>query len=173
MATTYVAQPYAAVWDPDTTNLTLVQNGKISIDLEYEYVEVRDNDHGTTPVEMLSNGVKTCRVRVPVTDHAFSTMSAMLPLATYTPGGNGRIEVRPSIGTSLLGTAKELVLKRFESGSASTDPADWITFPKAAPTGKVSVSLGAEQSTYEVEFVCFPDTSNNNRFMYWGDESAS
>ena len=32
----------------------------------------------------------------------------------------------------MLGKAKELVLKRFESGSASSDPADWITFPNFA-----------------------------------------
>jgi hypothetical protein len=173
MATTYVAQPYAAIWDPDSTNLTLVQNGKITIDLEWEYIEVKDNDHGTMPVDMISNGIKVCRVRVPVTDHAFATLSAMMPMATYTAGGNGRIEARPALGTSLLGKAKELVLKRFESGAASTDPADWVTFPKAAPTGKFTISYGAEQSTYEVEFIGFPDTSNSNRCMYFGDETAS
>lgn len=169
----YVAQPYAAVWDPDTTNLTLVQNGKITINIEYEYVDVRDNDHGTTPVDRISNGIKTCMITIPVTDHTFTTLKEMLPFTTYFENGNGRIEVRPSIGTSLLGEAKELVLKKFESGAASTDPADWITAGKAAPTGKFSISLGAEQSTYEVEFQVFPDTSNNNRFLYWGDESAS
>lgn len=173
MATVYVATPYAAVWDPDTTNLTLVQKGSVEIELEWSYTEVSDNDHGDMPVDMISRGIKTCVIRVPVTDHDLATIRAMLPLASYFSANGTRVEPRPNIGASLLTYAKELVLKKFVLGSATTDETLWITAPKAVPTGIFKMSLGNEQSVYTVEFRCFPDTTKNNRPIYFGDEAAS
>ena len=173
MATTYVATPYAAVWDPDSSNLTLVQKGNIEIEVEWGYTEVTDNDHGDMAVDMISRGIKTCMIRVPVTDHALSTIEQMLPLTSYFSAGGTRVEFRPNIGTSLFGLAKELRLQKFTSGAASSDETDWIVAPKAVPTGAFKMTLGNEQSVYTIEFRCLPDSTNNNRPLFFGDETAS
>lgn len=170
---TYVAEPYAAVWDPSSTNLTLVQKGSIEINVEYGYTEVTDNDHGDQVIKHIARGAKTCKITVPVTDHAMATLYAMLPMTTQFVAGGTRIEFRPAIGTDMTTKAKKLVLKKIVAGAASTDETEWITATLAAPMGAFKMTLGNEQSVYSVEFHCYPDTNNNNRFLFFGDETAS
>ena len=132
-----------------------------------------DNDHGDAPVTHISRGVKTAKVRVPVTDHDLATIEQMLPLTGYFSGGGTRVQFVPSIGTDMSTLAKKLVLKKMVNGAATTDETLWITAPKACPMGAFKMTLGAKQSTYTVEFQLYPDTANGDRCLFFGDETAS
>lgn len=173
MATQYIATPYAAIWDPATANLTLVQKGTCIVSIERTYTDVMDNDHGDAVIEMISRGIKSCEITVPITDCQLSTIFAMNPLCHHFTNNGERVEFRPNIGAAASAYAKKLILKKMENGVPSTDETTWITATKAVPITTMKLNLGNEQVVWETVFKCFPDSANNERYIFFGDEAAS
>lgn len=165
--------PCEVVIDPDGTPVTLTTEGGCDITMTAQTSDLMTDETGTTPVNSVITGAAVS-LKVNMADYDLEKFASAFPNATLN-NAKTKLEIRTAVGTSLLDSAKTVRLKKFVNGVASATKDDWITFPKACPGGgEVSFSFKKDSQTlFPVTFKCFPDTSNNNRIVVFGDITAS
>lgn len=166
--------PAIVYWDPDGDNVELVCEGGVTIKTEVDTGDIKSDKTGTRAKDKVvtgSDGTITCNV----SDLSLDTLAVLFPNATQVGSGEtSRVELRTAVGRKLKALSKELLIKRMSNGAASSNTADWFTAKYAHPISVGDLSYTREgQAVVPVTFYCFPDTSNNNRIGFFGDEAAS
>lgn len=171
---------------PNTQNIRL---GTCSItfdgnDLGYTMggveVEVTTNTH-ETKVDQFGDVVanefiqgRNIMVRLPLAEVTLDAMVRIMPGATKitdaTDATSIKVEVKTGIGTSLLTTAKKLVLHPIDL--AVSDKSEDLTIPLANTAGAMQFAYKYdEERVFNCEFKGYPD-ANGLLFVY-GDETAT
>lgn len=144
--------------------------GDVVITWETDIADLKSDQYGTKPEDQVITGMGAT-IKVPLAENTKTNWA--LALNQSVSVGGHLIEGASIIGTKLYDQAESLLLKKYVDGVASTDEADWIRFPRAAPTGNFSTSFGvANQRIIEVTFTAYPDRTSHDLY-YIGDESES
>lgn len=142
--------------------------GGVRVVFTTDVADLMSDQWGTQPEDQMITG-QGCRVTVPLAEYTLDNLAIAL---NQTVIGDALIEGDRLVGTKLSDMANSLLLKEYKNGVVSEDSENWIRFPIAAPVGNPEILFSrTDQRIIEVEFVCFPDTSNI--LYYIGDESAS
>jgi len=135
-----------------------------------DLTDLMSDQYGSQPEDQVVTGMGATIV-VPLAEN--TKFNWALALNQSVSAGGNLVEGASIIGTKLYDQANSLLLKKYVAGSPSTDEADWIRFPKAAPSGNFETTLGkTNQRIIEITFTAFPDRTTNDLY-YIGDESES
>lgn len=130
--------------------------------------DLMSDQWGSQPIDGVFTG-QGVTVTVPLAEITLENLAIAL---NQTVVGDALIEGERLVGTKLSDQGQSLLLKKYVDGSISTDAEDWLRFPVAAPVGSPEITFSrSDQRVIEVEFRCFPDSSDI--LYYIGDESAS
>ena len=155
--------------------------GGVVVNITDDSSPLLSDQEGTAPEDEVITGTNVSVV-IPFAEHDFAKTAFATGQTVF--GTNAGVAGESKVGTSLLAQAESLILKKYVDGVASTDPADWITFPAAAPRSEIELTYNAaDQRVMQVTFTCFPATVSANwgtaspvdktvRY-YFGDETAT
>lgn len=166
--------PAIVIWDAGGASTEIECMGGVTIKPVVDVGDIKTDKTGTTPKDKQVTG-GSATITVNVSDLTLNIMAILFPNATQVgTGQTSRIELRTAVGRKLKTLSKKLIIKRMVDGAASSDTADWFTATYAYPieVGEIGYTVDG-QATIPVTFYCFPDTANNNRVGFFGNESAS
>jgi hypothetical protein len=146
--------------------------GGVVAHFETDVADLMSDQFGTAPEDQTVTGQKAS-VSVPLAENSLDILALALnqtKKALLTDEGIAGVNV---VGTKMKETkAQSLLLKKYVGGIPSEDPADWLRFPAAAPSGKFDYSYSKDkQRIITVDFVAFPD--DDGILYYFGDETAA
>jgi len=143
------------------TDLGKTQGG-VTLRISDESVDLKSDQYGTAAEDTIITGT-TVEVECSFAEISFELLSKVLHQSTF--GAAAGVLGENNVGTSLLADDKELQLIKYVSGAASTDLADRIILPLAAPVGNIELSYDADnQRVMATKFKCFPKSITAN----WG-----
>ncbi len=144
--------------------------GGVVVTFETTKVDLKSDQYGDTPIDGVFTG-QSVKVTVPLAEITFNNLELALNQTKKVSGGKYGIGGDNLVGVKLSDKANSLLLKKYVSGSPSTDTEDYLRFPKAAPTGTTKLDFNAKgQRILEVIFECQED--DHGYFYYLGDETA-
>jgi hypothetical protein len=153
--------------------------GGVTVRISDDSVDLKSDQFGTSAEDTVITGTNV-EVELALAELDLATMATALGqtlAGDAVPGEN-------KVGTSLLAESQSLKLTKYVGGTVSTDAADEITFPAAAPISNVELTYDAEnQRVMRLTFKCFPaavtanwgagTTSEKTVYYYFGDETAT
>jgi hypothetical protein len=157
--------------------------GGVTVRFNESSVDLKSDQYGEAAEDTVLTGT-TVEVECPFAEVSYDLLSKILSQdiigGTATTGFVGE----NNVGTSLLANAKSLLVTKYVDGVVSTNAADVIHFPAAAPVPNVELSYDASnQRVATATFKCFPATVNANWgtispvdkvVTYWfGDETST
>jgi len=145
-------------------------HGGVTVRISDDSVDLKSDQHGSSPEDVVITGT-TVEVELSLAEIDFDNIALALNQDTFGNASNpDGVAGEGNVGTSLLSNGKSLILKKYVNGQESSDRANWVRFPKAAPTADVELSYDAEnQRVMKVKFRCFPDTVS----AYWGGSTQT
>lgn len=156
----------------DGTDIGATEGG-VTLTIEDVVADVKADQLGDIPAKQILIG-RRATVRVPVAENTIENFQKFLPGSTLQGTTQKRVDIETNVGLDLLSQAKQLVLKPLEGGSPTTDEHKWFTFYKAAVVGTRELSYSRDtQRIMEIEFVCYPDSTNNNDLGFRGYSTPS
>lgn len=156
--------PCQVVFDSEDIGKTL---GGVIAKFSDDTQDLKSDQYGSSAEDTIITG-SNAEIEVPLAEIDFSKIAFALNKTVF--GTNAGVAGTNSVGTSLKAKGKELILKKYVDGAPSTDEADWITFPLAAPKSDVELSFNAEdQRVLKVTFKAFPSAVTAN----WGAATTS
>ena len=163
--------PCEVTFDSSTT---ITCEGGVDVTIADATADLHTDATGTGPCDSVVTGCNVT-VKVNMADYDLDKFAKVFPCATQVgTGATSRVEIRTAVGTALLALSKTLLIKKYVNGAVSTNKKDWITVPKAFPSGEVAFGFKKDtQTLFPLNFKCFPDTSYSNRVLYFGDSAAS
>ena len=170
MATLHLG-PCEVTFDSSTV---ITCEGGVDVTIADAAADLHTDATGTGACDSVITGANVS-VKVNMADYDLDKFAKVFPCATQVgTGDTSRVEIRTAVGTALLALSKELLIKKYVNGSVSSAKKDWITVPKAFPSGEVAFGFKKDaQTVFPLSFKCFPDTSYSNRVLYFGDSTAS
>lgn len=142
--------------------------GGVRVAFTTDVADLMSDQWGSQPEDQVITG-QGCRVTAPLAEYTLDNLAIALNQDVIS---SDLIEGDRLVGTKMSAKAQSLLLKEYVDGIVSTLEENWMRFPVAAPVGSPEVLFSkADQRIIEVEFVCFPDSSDI--LYYIGDESAS
>lgn len=150
-------------------------------------VEVRRTHHragmkadqlgeGDSEIAILGDSIE---VTANLAEYSLSQLATLMPGTTLVTDAMDPTKLRLR-GDSGLGSqalrdslAKTLVLKPIISNAITTDELEWLTIPKAFPSGDFQFSYSNEQRAYRMTFIGLPDSTIGNQRWYMGYVSAA
>lgn len=148
--------------------------GGVTVTIETAVANVTTDQLGEVIAKQILVG-RNATIKIPFAETDLELMSKIIPLASYsTDGTKEKTIINTPIGSDLLASASNsLKLTKAIGVSASTDANDVFRFYKAAPSGEVEFAFSIEdQRIFEVEFMAYPDSSNNFALGVFGDETT-
>ncbi len=158
------------------TNLGPTQGG-VKATIPMATADLKEDQKGDAPVDQVITGMGPAEIDIPLAEWAMATLASVIPGAIQTTDAATptkiKVTITPPIGTTLRSLAKRLILKKVVGGVVSTNRADWVTFPVAAPICDLEMTYDAtSQRVINAKFRAFPDASTGA--LYWfGDEDAA
>ena len=144
--------------------------GGVRVAFTTDVADLMSDQWGTQPEDQVITG-QGCRVTIPLAEYTFANLAIALN-QTAAGGISGLIEGARLVGTKMSVQGQSLLLKEYVNGVISENEDNWMRFPIAAPVGSPEILFSkTDQRIIEIEFVCFPDTSDI--LYYIGDEQAS
>ena len=141
--------------------------GGVTVTISDDSVDLVSDQYGSSAEDTVITGT-TVEVSVNFAEVGLDLLNSVLQAQNTSPNSDF-VAGENKVGTSLLAIAQSLKLTKYVSGAVSTDPADFITFPAAAPLGEAELTYdSANQRVVAATFKCFPATVNAN----WGTASA-
>lgn len=145
--------------------------GNVVVNFNMELADLKSDQFGTLPKDQVITGLGASVV-VPMAEYTLENLARALNQSVKRIDEDKGFWGGTLVGTKLSDKAQSLLLKKYVDGVPSTDTNDWVRFPKAAPSGSISISFGAsDQRIIETTFTAFPDASN--RLYVFGDETAA
>jgi hypothetical protein len=142
-------------------------NGGVTVRIADTSADLKSDQNGESPEDTVITGT-TVEVELQLAEMDLSKLNSILQSQNASPNDDF-VAGENRVGTSLLAIAKSLLLKKFVNGVESTDVANHITFPKAAPISNVELKYdGTNQRVVACVFKCFPATVSAN----WGTATA-
>ena len=153
-------------------DLGLTKGGvKVTISTQTKTIQV--DQFGETIVNDYIMG-RSGTVTVPMAESDLTKLAAAIPgavLITDAISQNLQLQIPTSVGTSLLATAKSLVLH--PTANAATNLTQDVTIPLAAVTSNISFEFQYNnERVYNIEFTMYPNPATGLMVML-GDPTAS
>jgi len=134
------------------------------------------DQHGDTPVNERITG-RTVKVNVPLAETTLENLVAIMPGSTLVTdsvdANKKKVVVSTGIGTSLLDSAQELVLRPIDKVGTDDASEDFTVFLANTPGGMSFAYKIDEERVYNTEFTGYPDIANNGNLFSYGDNSAT
>jgi len=132
-------------------------NGGVTLRITDDTVDLKSDQFGSAAEDSIITGtnveVETALAEVGLSSLAFALGQTALGSTPSVIAGLNKV------GTSMKGTGKQLILKKFVNGAVSADAKDWIYVPTAAPVSNVELGFDAEnQRVLKVMFKGYPTT---------------
>jgi hypothetical protein len=147
-------------------------SGGVTVTIKDDSVDLLSDQYGSSPEDTIITGT-TVEVSMALAEITMETLASILQPQQTTSATDAMAGLN-KVALSLLANAQSLLLTKYVDGAASTDVADTIIFPAAAPVGDVELAYDASnQRVLNATFKCFPGTVNNLECLYYfGDEAA-
>ena len=147
--------------------------GGVTVSIKDDSVDLMSDQYGTGAEDTVITGT-TVEVTLALAEVDADKLKSILQPQGGTTAA-GVMVGRNKTSTALLALAQTLELTKYVGGVPSTNAADVITFPKAAPVGDVELSYDASnQRIANVTFKCFPGVVNSEDCLYYmGDVAAT
>jgi len=152
--------------------------GGVKVAVESQRIDLTTDQFGQVVMKQILVG-RTCMVTIPFAESKVSLFATIIPGASAVTDSvssdSQKVIINTPIGLDLLASvAQSLVLTKSVGNTKSSDPNNVFRFFKAAPTGRIEFSFDLEnQRVYEVEFSCFPDSTQDFALGVWGDTLAN
>jgi hypothetical protein len=125
--------------------------GDVTISYSPEYADIMFEKYGTTVYDKTLLG-EALTITVPMAEYTYQQFVTAMPTAT---GTAGEFQLGSLAGKSLRGQAGALALTTIKNKV--------YTFPVAVVHGETEITMNAsDQTVIEVEFLCLPDTTEND-----------
>ena len=135
--------------------------GGVSVSVSTDTHEVKVDQRGDTPINEFVKGRK-CTVKVPLAETDMETLMKIMPGATPIKDDKGkllRVDVPTSVGTSLLESAKPLILHPINL-PASDKSEDFVVF-LAGTAGALDFAYKEDdERVFNCEFKAYPNDKN-------------
>jgi hypothetical protein len=147
-------------------------HGGVTVTIKDDSTDLLSDQYGTSPEDTVITGT-IVEVKLALAEISMTTLKSILQPHAATEATTA-VAGTNKVGTALLALAKELRLTKYVNGAVSTEAADDIIFPKAAPVGDVELTYDANsQRVLNATFKCFPGTVNSIACTYYfGDDAA-
>lgn len=151
--------------------------GGVRVSIESPVVNLTTDQFGQVIMGQILVG-RNATVTVPFAESKVSLFAQIIPGASAVTDGvsadSQKVIINTPVGLDLVTIAKSLKLVKAIGNTESSDPNDVFRFFKAGPTGRIEFGFDLEnQRVYNVEFVAYPDSSQDFALGVFGDESAS
>jgi hypothetical protein len=141
--------------------------GGVTVRISDSSVDINSDQFGEAPEDTILTGT-TVEVECPFAEVSYSLLSKILFQDTF--GTKVGFAGENNTGTSLKANGKSLLVIKYVNGVPSTDLADVIHFPLAAPVPNIELSYdSSNQRVATATFKCFPSTVSAN----WGGATVS
>lgn len=138
-------------------------SGGVTVKLSDSSVDLKSDQYGEAPEDTVITGT-TVEVTLSLAEITLPRLNEVLQAQNAAPN-DSFVAGENKTGTSMLGLAQSLLLKKYVNGSESADAANHITFPAATPLADVELSYDASnQRVLSVTFKCFPKLVTD----FWG-----
>jgi len=134
--------------------------GGVTLNIEESYQTLNTDQDGETPVDESITGT-TVTIEANLANISLDNIAFSLKQTVKSDGdGSNYVAVTPNSGTSLLSNSKEICLKPYVDGVATTDESNMILMPKAG----IRASLGLQYDDSNQRIINFtmtgyPDSS--------------
>jgi len=144
--------------------------GGVRVAFVTDVADLMSDQWGTQPEDQVITG-QGCRVTVPLAEFTFPNLAIALNQDVI---ASDLIEGERLVGTKMSAQAQSLLLKEYVDGVVSQNESNWMRFPVAAPVGSPEILFSkTDQRIIEIEFVCFPDPTEDDILYFIGEEGQS
>lgn len=150
--------------------------GGVDVEVSTDTHKVMVDQFGETEVnEYIMK--RTCQVTVPLAETTVDNMVTIMPGATLVTDSvdtnKKRVDVTTGVGTSLLDSAQELILRPIELDTQTPDKSEDFVVPLAATAGALQFAYKVdEERVFNTVFTAYPDSATGKLF-HFGDEDAT
>jgi len=136
-------------------------NGGVTLTVSESSQTLNTDQDGETPINEVITGT-TVSMEASLADITLENFAMTHKVSVEGTSGTQRVEIKPNVGSSLIDSAKKLVLVPYAGDSVSTDPEKLITIPKAGIRSAEELSFDSStQRVIKVQFTGYPDDANN------------
>lgn len=142
--------------------------GGVTVRMSDSSVDLKSDQFGESAEDTILTGT-TVEVECPFAEMSYDLLGKILFQSSIGSDASKGFTGENNVGTSLLTNSASLLVIKYENGSPSTNIADTIHFPAAAPLPNVELSFDAtNQRVATAVFKCFPVSVTAN----WGTSSS-
>lgn len=155
----------AAITSGATVTLTASDLGKtfggVTLTVSENSQQIKTDQDGDSPVDESITGT-VVTVDANLADISLSNFAMTHKTTVQGSTGSQRVEVKPNVGSSLMDSAKKLIIVPYAGATVSDDDEKLVTLPKAGIKSAEQLQYdSSNQRVIKVQFVGYPDTANN------------
>jgi len=132
--------------------------GGVTLNINEAYQTLNTDQDGDTPVDESITGT-TVTAECNLADISHANLAFALKQSVVTTNGS-MVEISTNSGTSLLDNSKEICIKPYKDGAATTTESEMILIPKAGIRANISMSYDSDtQRVIALTLTGYPDSS--------------